>query len=107
MSAPLPSLLKQDERAIARTEQQTSSPSKNYKGFVGGIFSGIAKLSGEPLHEGSITQTYTNVSSQSVIRECESPSSGATITGYLTSETALIRSKCDYKPRTRRSFRAR
>jgi hypothetical protein len=29
-------------------EEKKSSAAKNYKGFVAGVFSGIAKLSGKP-----------------------------------------------------------
>jgi solute carrier family 25 carnitine/acylcarnitine transporter 20/29 len=47
--APLPvDMTKQTEQQIAENALAQSGTSKsNYKGFVAGVFSGIAKLSGE------------------------------------------------------------
>lgn len=36
--------------ALGQAEPAKSAQNKNYKGFVAGVFSGIAKLSGELTH---------------------------------------------------------
>lgn len=54
MSTTLAADLNKDEQVYARNDKRVATPqtSSNYKGFVAGVFSGIAKLSGMSIDPG-------------------------------------------------------
>ena len=57
---------------IATSEEPQKSP-KHYRGFVAGVFSGIAKLSGTALALNASYKNTTNNSSRPPLRHGQSP----------------------------------
>ena len=61
------------ETALIATSEEPQKSPKHYRGFVAGVFSGIAKLSGTALACNAFYGHIANSSSRPPLRHCQSP----------------------------------